>query len=122
MKALPLPEIGDVLQAPYHFVRSTYTAFDESGTSEVKTWKPGIKYEPVGYDESEAFADGVGLIKLTVIGIYKPGRFPTRIFFTRKWVDPDGHEFGKDKLRVTTASAFRMLARGYRYQWQVYEP
>lgn len=107
---------GDVIEVPYPFVRTTYTEYDEGGSSEVLSWKPGIEYELRGDSyshSSEAVADGTGKQILTVIDIHKPGKYPTRIFYTRQWVSPDGKTFGKSALRITTLDAFRRRARGF---------
>jgi hypothetical protein len=56
---------------------------------------------------------------LTVVDIYKPGRFPTRVFYTMKWVTPDG----KGGLKMTTVDAFRRRALGFMHgQWTLREP
>ena len=51
-----------------------------------------------------------------MVSTHKPGAFPTRVFYTRKWIDPQGKTFGKDALRVTTLGYFRTLTKGYRYR------
>lgn len=59
---------------------------------------------------------------LDVVATFKPGRFPERVFYTRRWIDPDGREFGKtNKLRATTTAHFRSLLKGYRHDFEVIE-
>ena len=90
-------------------------------------WRPGCTLETDenagGYfPEKHYVADGVGSMVLDVVATFKPGRFPERVFYTRRWVDPDGREFGKpNKLRVTTAAHFRSLLKGYRHDFEVSE-
>jgi hypothetical protein len=110
---------GDVFEIVYPFARATYSRFDGDedgcGTTEVETWKPGVRHADKGEGDIESLADGFGRMVLTVVSVHKPGRFPTRVFFTRTWVTPDGKPFGKTKCRVTTRAAFRTLAQGYRH-------
>lgn len=113
--------MADVIEVPYPFVRETVSLPDDdeegTGSVEVETWRPGTRQEHVGMGDVESYADGIGSMQLTVVSEHKPGRFPTRIFFTRRWVDPDGKQFGKPKLRMTTKAAFQRLAAGYRHHF-----
>jgi hypothetical protein len=117
--ARPELEEGNVFRAPYPFVRDEYDSPEEDGIVKVKTWKPGTRFEWVGPEDTECVADAVGEIILTVVSIHKPGRFPTRVFFTRRWRDPKGREFGKTKLHICTAEKFRRLASGYAHEFQI---
>lgn len=115
---------GDVFEAPYPFVRSTYDEFDEFGGVEVPTWKPGVRHQDRvqrhGYEpEVDTVADAMGHIILAVVSIHRPGRFATRVFYTRRWRDPSGREFGKNQCRVTTLAAFRALTRGFRHPYML---
>ena len=117
---------GDVIEAAYPFVRDTFMEFDEEGGVEVPTWKPGVRHQNGvqrhGYEpEIDTVADAMGHIILTVVSIHKPGRYALRIFYTRRWRDPDGREFGKNACRVTTSGAFRALGRGYRHPFALLE-
>lgn len=118
----PLPVPGAFFEARYPFVRDTYSAFDGEGYSELSTWKPGTRAVPMGPEDSEMVADAEGAIILTVVGVFKPGKFPTRVFFTRLWRDPDGREFGKGKCRMTTVGNFYALTRGYRHRYELISP
>ena len=111
---------GQVFTFAYPFVRSTFTEFDEDGTSEHPCWKPGVRQEgvpPTG-EEVLQIADAIGEQSVTVVGTFKPGKFPERVFYTRKWIDPDGRTFGKNSLRITTVQGFRNLRRGYRHDFE----
>jgi hypothetical protein len=46
----------------------------------------------------------LGFAKFTVQGVFKPGRYPTRVFFTRAFTDPDGKTLGIIYLTPETAS------------------
>lgn len=115
--------------AGYPFVRYVTDLYDEDDGRPCQTegWRPGctlkIDENAGGYfPENHYVADGVGSMVLNVVAVFRPGRFPERVFYTRRWVDPDGREFGKpNKLRVTTAAHFRSLLKGYRYDFEVSE-
>ena len=98
------------------------------GSSEKEEgWRPGCTLETDEnawsyFPEKHYVADGVGSMVLDVVATFKPGRFPERVFYTRRGVDPDGREFGKpNKLRVTTIAHFRSLLKGYRHHFEVSE-
>jgi hypothetical protein len=112
-------KIGAEIEVAHPFVREEYHGFDEDGPFKRMTWRPGVRPEPVYPDDAEEVADGIGTQIITIISIHKPGRYPTRIFFTRRWRDPQGHEFGKTKLCTAVQSAFRTRCNGYRHEFRV---
>lgn len=112
-------EVGKVFTVAYPFIRATYSVYDESGASEEPCWRPGIRHENIHPESEGAFADGIGTQELTVVSIHKPGKFPSRIFFTRRWRDPSGRIFGKGKLHILSAAPFTRLTRGYRYEYEL---
>lgn len=108
---------------PYPFVRCKATIFDGEGPAEIDSWKPGTEgrwEDDVG--NSEMFADGMGTMTLTEVSRHKPGKYPERVFYTRKFTTPDGNTFGKGALRVTTAGAFKRLCAGFRHEFVLEEP
>jgi hypothetical protein len=106
---------GLVFRAPYPFIRAKYEGMDAGEFFERETWRPGTEFR----GDTECIAEGTGEIVLTVVSVHKPGRYPTRVFFTRKWRDPDGLEFGKPTCRCVTLEKFRRLARGYKFEFVV---
>jgi len=112
---------GDVHRVPYPFRLDTFTDFDGDGGATVSTWIPGTRNEPVPpYGEDcESIADGMGFMHLQVVSLHKPGKYPERVFYVRKWEDPDGRQFGKGALRMTTLGAFRQLLSGYRFPYTI---
>lgn len=112
-------EDGSVVEFDYPFVRDTYRSMDadEEGisSSEVPTWRPGVRYENDSQGSTVTHADGMGRCRLTLVATFKPGRYPARAFFTRAWITPDGHTFGKTKLRIATVHAFQRACLGYRF-------
>lgn len=116
-----LPQAGDVFRVRYPFVRCKATICGEDGPEEIDSWRPGVSIElwgPEG-DDTEIVANGEGEMVLTVIDVHKPGRFPTRVFYTRKFIRPDGASFGKGGLRMTTVEAFKRRAAGYQLAYAV---
>jgi len=106
---------GDVFRVRYPFCRASSEILAEEGVVTVQGWRPGAYAEgedPFSWG-SIALADGVGFMVLTVISTHKPGKYPARVFYTRKWIDPDGREFGRSCLKVLVESKFRRFATGY---------
>ena len=107
----------------YPFVRYVANLLDEDDGRPYQTegWRPGCAVE-TDENASSYFAHGTGSMVLDVVATFKPGRFPERVFYTRRWVDPDGREFGKTgKLRIATTGQFRRLLKGYRHPFEVCE-
>ncbi len=113
--------IGEIYSVKYPFVRTNVTLFDEEDAHDVEEWRPGVDAEQDDGGYCHYFAEGHGEMLLTIIDIHKPGQFPTRVFYTRKWRDPDGKMFGKNGLRITTKAAFNSLLRGYRHEYEFEE-
>lgn len=109
----------ELVEVAYPFFQDDYNGLDEDGPYTAKTWRPGVRYEMVPPDDSEAVADGVGKMIMEVVSRHKPGRFPERVFYTRRWVDPTGKEFGKRRLMIATSQQFRRIANGYRFEYRV---
>lgn len=114
----PITE-GSTFDFPYPFVKELYDDGDPDGGPSL-SWRPGVRFESRvirgdgEFDEVyDAVADAVGRQKLTVVSVHKPGQFPTRVFYTRKWIDPIGREFGKGKLHIKSLASFRLLTQGW---------
>lgn len=115
-------EAGSVFAFPYPFVREEREVYEEDGPVKMKSWCPGVRDEPRYPDDTEAVADGLGKQIVRVVDVHKPGKYPTRVFFTREWEDPAGRVFGKPCLRIKTLNAFRRLVSGYRYEYRLKGP
>jgi len=111
-------QAGDTFEVEYPFVRCLYTEYDNDGPCDMASWKPGARYEEC-CDDVEAVADGIGKQVLTVVGTFQPPRFPGRVAFTVKWIDPNGNTFGKNRLHITIVDVFRRRVRGYRDHFSV---
>jgi hypothetical protein len=124
MKPVPFKE-GDRFEFPYPFSRSTYDQMDGGDEDNpptftaVPSWKVGPSSESDGMDGCYSMADALGKCVLTVVSIHKPGKYPTRVFFTRTWITPDGKAFGKTKCRVTTVPTFLAMATGYMHDYEL---
>jgi hypothetical protein len=110
---------GQIIEVVYPFVRDTYGYMEEDGPVTMNSWKPGVRYEMTAPDDGGAFCDGEGKMILTVIAICKPGRYPTRVFFTRKFIPPNGAPFGKNDLRMVGIEKFRRISRRYGVYYDV---
>jgi len=111
---------GQKIKVKFPFYMGTHDGYDACGEFySDDVWIPGCKERPLPPDDSELVADDVGVMVLTIVDIHKPGRYPERIFYTRKWVDPDGKEFGSGKLNITTTPTFKRRAAGYYYPYIV---
>lgn len=113
-----------LFEVPYPFVRELVSLPNDDmegpHSIEVETWRPGTRFEDTtGQGDVECYADGMGRMLVTVVSEHKPGKFPTRVFFTRQWEDPDGKRFGKSKLRISTRHAFNVMTRGYRHSFEL---
>lgn len=111
--------MADTRIVAYPFVRVRLETWDADGASNVLSWRPGIRYVWIGPENTEAVAHGMGLMKLMVVSRHKPGRYPERVFYTRKWVDPEGKEFGKSRCLIATAEKFNRISKGYRIEYRI---
>lgn len=112
-------KVGAMIEVAHPFVRSTYTDFDGERPYERATWRPGTRGENVGPEEVDMVADGIGTQIVTVVSVHRPGTFPPRVFFTRRWRDPDGREFGKNKCHVKSQQGFRSIIAGFRHEYRL---
>lgn len=116
-------EAGMVFKVEFPFTKSSYQDLDEEGgVVELETWIPGTRTEAITPEDIGLFADGVGFMLLKVISKHKPGKYPERIFYTRKFVDPDGKFFGKGKLYIAVISKFRRIANSYYCDYVLEKP
>lgn len=119
------PQEGEVFTVEYPFIRIKVTVndgSDEGGTVEIDSWQPGCRNEMRGhgeYADAVTEADAHGQMALTVVSVHKPGRFPTRVFFVRKFTTPDGKAFGKGKLHIVTLEKFRRISRAYQHDYEL---
>lgn len=109
----------------YPFVRYMADLIDDEGCGyQAEGWRPGCSVETergMWGAETSYVADGTGKMVLEVVSAHRPGKYQERVFYLRRWIDPDGREFGATKLRVTTAAAFTKLRRGYRHDFELEE-
>lgn len=123
MGVRPLAIECKTYEVEFPFVRSTYEEWDEGGSAEVPTWKPGFDWEQVDESSADPVADGFGKVLYTVVSVHElPKPYHPRIYFVREWIDPDGKRFGNKKLRIMGIQAFRRRLCAYRVAGRVVEP
>ena len=89
-------------------------SFDADGSSSrtIKSWRPGVRQKPVAPDYFESVWDGDGAEVRRIVGIASIEGGGVRILYRRTWRRPDGGEFGKARVRMTTPQAFGAWKRG----------
>lgn len=113
------PQAGDEFRVKFPFYVDVYNGQDDSGPYQEEVWIPGCRSQMLPPDDCECVAQGEGEMVLTVVDTFKPGKYPERVFYTRKFIDPDGKEFGRGKLRMTTIPAFMRRCSGYYYEYRI---
>lgn len=90
------------------------SSFDEGGAStrKIKHWRPGVRHEPVYPDDSKPVWDGDGAELRRIVAVVQIDGGGTRVLYRRTWRRPDGGEFGKARVRMTTPSAFSAWRSG----------
>ena len=112
-------EAGAVFTNRYPFYKAHYEELAVDGPRKTVSWRPGVFYRACLPEDSEAVAHDNGFQVLTVVDVHKPGRYPSRVFFTQKWIDPKGREFGRNNLKIATMQAFKRKLGGYRFEYKV---
>jgi hypothetical protein len=75
-----------------------------------KDWIPGFVREALDNGGEYKWFNGYGHVTYTVVSFHSlPRPYPDRVFYTRKFTNPDGVEFGKSKLLIRTAGRFKQL-------------
>ena len=90
------------------------SGFDEEGgwSRQIKHWRPGVNHKPVAPDDTMPVWDGDGAEIRRVVAVVKIEGGGTRVLYRRTWRRPDGGEFGKARVRMTTPSAFSAWRSG----------
>ena len=120
--------LNDEITVVYPFIKAPVTLMDDEGPFTMMSWRPGTIDPPVGtrlYPEHSAdhfrMAHGEGHMLLRMIKeVELPSPYKTRVFYVRRWRDPDGKEFGKTTLRVCTFRVWASMRTGYRFPYQLY--
>jgi hypothetical protein len=116
---------GATFEVRYPFLRELVSLppdDPEGGCYETMSWRPGAKLgEDLFSSRVHGSADGEGAMLLSVVAVCPlGGRYQARVFYTRRWRDPDGKVFGKSTaLRVCTLEKFRRISRGFRFEYEV---
>lgn len=87
---------------------------------ENERWRPGAWETKYIYpDSAVAIANGVGRVKFTVVSSHRPPGYPTRVFFTRQFFQPDGEAYASSKLRNCIASKFAKDIEKFPFEYEV---
>lgn len=78
-------------------------------------WLPGCMKDTDDYGDIAYAADDWGHMLINEIQRVSIPGYEDRIFYTRKWRDPLGNEFGKRDLRCKGARAFKKMLEGWRH-------
>lgn len=116
-------ETGQTFSVAHPFCRDTFSDKDCDYTQS-PTWRPGIRQgpwrNPDGGSELQE-ADAMGHQLIEIVGTYRPGKWPVRVFYTRQWRDPDGKVFGKPRCFIKSQAAFTRLLSGYRVYFDLHD-
>lgn len=82
------------------------------GLVRVKSWRPGVRHEPTAPDDFEAIWDGEGVELRRIVAVSKIEGGGVRLLYRRTYRRPDGKEFGRGTVRMTTPAAFTAWKRG----------
>lgn len=85
---------------------------DGFGLVKIKSWRPGVRHEQTAPDDVEAIWDGEGTELRRIVAVVTIDGGGVRILYRRSFRRPDGKEFGKPNVRMTTPSGFSAWARG----------
>ncbi len=108
-------EEGFTYKIPYPFCSGSWPLVGNECPKD--SWYPGTIVEDhlEGHGRNTVY-DEMGFMVITVVSITKIPGWPTRCFYTRHWIDPDGKEFGKkSQLRVNAIGYVTRLLKGHRY-------
>lgn len=115
MKAAAKYEVGQVFERWTPFVVEAkeihWLDRDSDGSRTIQNWRPGIRNEPVYPDDARPVWDGDGAEIRRIVSIAKIDGGGIRILYRRTWRRPDGGEFGKARVRMTTPGAFTSWLR-----------
>lgn len=114
---------GEVFKVdfPFHLASKIFSPTGH-GLFDDGKWNPGCRGEPVYPDDSELVADGIGKMIVTIVDSFKPAHYPVRVFYTRKWCDPDGKEFGSNALHIKTEGWLTRRLSGYHHPFRLETP
>lgn len=106
--------------ADAQFVRTHPFTLDTSGAFK---WRPGAwESEPRHNDDPMPACHGLGFVYFKVVSVHKPGRYPTRVFYTRRFVTPDDEALPESGCLCVTMEKFKRLRKDFYVPYVVVEP
>jgi hypothetical protein len=103
--------VGQEWLKPTPFIVEDRELYEDGEPVTIKSWRPGIRHEFVAPDDFEPVSDGEGFEVRRIVAVVAIPEGGRRILYRRTWKKPDGKEFGKARVRMTTTSAFTAWAR-----------
>ena len=117
--------MSDEITVVYPFIKAPVTLMDDEGQFTMLSWRPGTlepkKREYLEHSDDYyriAHSEGHMLVRY-ILSVQMPKPYVNRVFYVRRWRDPDGKEFGKRDLRVCTVRRYDDMVRGYRFPYHV---
>lgn len=98
--------VGQVWEKDTPFIKGTRTDVPEDGAFEAVNWHPGVRYVPCAPDDFTSEWDGLGAEIRSIVAIVSVDRGPPRVLYRKHWRRPDGGEFGRRRVCMTTPSGF----------------
>ena len=109
-------EVGQSYErwTPFIVEDKELSGFDEDGgwSRPIKHWRPGVNNKFIAPDARAPVWDGDGAELRRIVAVVKIEGGGVRILYRRTWRRPDGGEFGKARVRMTTPSAFSAWRNG----------
>lgn len=107
------------VERPHPFTKTYIHGWDDGPTCFVG-WRPGAWAQKAdGPDSAVAAAHAMGTCRFDVLGEYKPGRFPTRVFFTQTYIAPDGTELRGRGLRIKVKHHFVRQTQHIGFEFEI---
>lgn len=98
-------EVGQIHEVRTPFIVEDREIPSDDGLLTIKSWRPGVENDQIDDWETRTWCHGYGAeIRRIVAVVDADGS--RRILYRRTFRRPDGGEFGKAKVRMTTPSGF----------------
>lgn len=117
-------ETGQIYECDTPFITEPRELYDvETDTLKtIESWRPGFKYGEADMDdEPDLICKGFGKEIRKIVAIAHVDGGGRRVLYRRSFKRPDGGEFGKQKLRMTTVSGFSAWLNKSRRSFKVSE-
>jgi len=81
----------------------------------------GTRHWTIGCEIEDGtwYCQGEGLKIIEEISRYTPPRYGEKVFFTVRYIDPDGNDTSRKKLKMLGAKAFERRVSGFYHPYEV---